>query len=225
MQKDIIDASVGLRFTLELLKRYRESGLLQATISRLSSISEKCQVSITVIRGEVISCLAKDQKGHRYTVNIHTLIKLDKDRGPFEWNLLPLAQVEKSTPTPLHLQITQVEKSTPTSLHLRIAPVGKSTPTPLQISQFLPGQGQWRQNNIHANKASNSPIPYVIADFDYKRLKEWDTKPKKALFVLYSLFDGNRTIEDIKQAAPLPPRLVEKGLRVLLSMKVIAISS
>jgi hypothetical protein len=191
MNKDSIDASIGLRFTLELLKRYRESGLLQATISRLPGISGKCQISITVIRGEVVSCLAKDQKGQRYTVHIQVLLKLDKDRGPFEWTLLPLAQVEKLVFTPQ------------------------------QISPFLPRQPG--QNNIHPNKLSDSSIPHVIADFDFKRFKSWDPKPQKALFILYSLVDGKRTIKDIKQVFPLPSQLVEEGLHVLLSINAIAI--
>ena len=193
MDKDSIDASVGLRFTLELLKRYRESGLLQAWVSHLPRISGKCQASITVIRGEVTSCLARDRKEHIYTVNINVLLKLDKDRGPFEWNLLPLAQVEKLAPAP--------QRTSPLLL------------------------GQSGENSIHLSKRSNSPIPYVTAKFDFNLLISWAPEQKKALFILYSLVDGNRTIEDIKQAVSLPSHLVEEGLRVLISMNVIAISS
>ena len=192
MDKDHIDASVGLRFSLELLKKYQESGLMQALIARLPGISGKCGVSITIIGGKVISCLAKDQKGRIYTVDINMLLKLDKDRGPFEWNLLPLAQTEKAPPL---------------------------------SQQSLPVQEQFSQNNAHIYKPFNSPIPYAIANLNLNLLTSWTPEQKQALFRLYSLVDGNRTVDDIKKAISLSSQLVEEGLQVLVSMNVIAISS
>jgi hypothetical protein len=193
MDKDSIDASVGLRFSLELLKKYQESGLLQAVVSRLPGVSGKCEVSITIMQGTVTSCLAKDQKGHIYTVDINVLLKIDKDRGPFEWNLLPLAEQTHSSSEELPLPIPRPEQS--------------------------------RQHRNYTYKPFNSPTPYIIANLNLNLLTSWTPEQRQALFKLYSLVDGHKTIDDIKQAVSLSSELVEEGLRVLVSMNVIAISS
>jgi len=97
MDKDSMDASIGLQFSLELLKKYRKNGLLQAFVSRVPGISGKCHVEVAVMQGDVISCRAKNQGGNIHNVDINLLLKLDKIRGPFEWRLIPLAQGENRT--------------------------------------------------------------------------------------------------------------------------------
>jgi hypothetical protein len=197
MDKDGIDASIGLQFSLELLKNYQENALMQAWVSRLPGISGKCEVAITIVQGTVTSCLAKDQKGQMYTVDIHMLLKLDKDRGPFEWKLLPLAPSEKTS-----------------SLSQRHSPPSQELEYPEQ-----------NRNSHYTYKSFNSARPYPTAKLNFSLRSSWTSEQKQILFLLYSLVDGKRTIEDIKQAVSLPPQFVEEGLRILASLDVIAIPS
>src|SRR5579864_4790683 len=110
-----MDASIGLEFSLELLKKYRKNGLLQAFVPRVPGISGKCHVEVTVLQGVVTSCRARNQGGNLYNVDINLLLKLDKIRGPFEWKLVPLAQGEKgaiSTTEPPSPSVSERNSST-----------------------------------------------------------------------------------------------------------------
>ncbi|GHO86319.1 hypothetical protein [Dictyobacter formicarum] len=70
----------------------------------------------------------------------------------------------------------------------------------------------------------NSPVPKTIAPLDLDRLEGWTSRHKLMLSIVYDLIDGTANIEEIKSKSPLPPAVTEEALRVLLTMKAIAIS-
>ena len=197
MDKDYMDASIGLQFSLELLKRYRESGLLQAQISGLPGISGKGNVEITILQGDVTSCLARDQQGRPFRVDLEVLLRLEKVRGPFGWNLFPFTQGEQRVPVPQHL------------------------------SHSLPRQepGLLGENTLQTGQLSSYLIPCITAKLRFKQVAAWTPNQKHALLTIYSLVDGKRTVEDIKRDVSFSSQYVEKGLRVLAGINVIRISS
>ena len=192
MDRNYIDVSIGLHFALELLKSYRENGLLQAPVSHLPGISGKCEVVITIVQGEVISCIAKDKKGYTHNADLQLLLKLDRDRGPFEWNLFSYKPQVKIGTSEQHL------------------------------STVLSGQPE--QSTMLTQMSSPSPKPRKIALLKLNLLIGWSPEQKRALFMVYELVDGKRTIEEIKQAISFSPQKVEEGLRILISMNVITFS-
>ena len=106
MSKDGIDASLGLAFSLDLFKHYRKSGVLQAEIPRMPGIRGRCTAFLTLVDGQIISIYLEDKQKQRHSSDKETLCRLDKEKGPFEWILLPTApnanqsQFGASTPPP-----------------------------------------------------------------------------------------------------------------------------
>jgi hypothetical protein len=87
---DAFDASVGLAFSLGLFERYRKNGVLQAKIHHVPGVRGHCQAAIHLVEGKVTSCYVTDNASKRIVVAISTLIRIDDERGPFEWHLIPL---------------------------------------------------------------------------------------------------------------------------------------
>lgn len=89
MSKDDIDASLGLTFSLELFKRYQKNGILQAEIPRIPGIRGSCNAFLHLIDGEIVSVYLEDKQKQRYSSDRETLCRLDREKGPFEWTLIP----------------------------------------------------------------------------------------------------------------------------------------
>lgn len=113
MGKDGIDASIGLAFSLELLRRYKQNGVLQATIPRIPGLNGSCRAFIQLTYGEPGSIFVEDANGQRHSSDRETLSRLDKERGPYEWKLLSHTGISD------HLQFTAPvfasHQSSPTS--------------------------------------------------------------------------------------------------------------
>jgi hypothetical protein len=92
VSNDGIDASLGLAFSLELFKRYQQHGVLQAELPRAFGIPRRSKAFLQLVGGEVVSVYLEDQHGQRYSADIENLCRLDREKGPFEWILLPQAQ-------------------------------------------------------------------------------------------------------------------------------------
>jgi len=238
MDKDSMDASIGLQFSLELLKKYRKDGLLQAFVSRVPGVSGKCHVEVAIMQGDVISCRAKNQGGNIYNLDINLLLKLDEIRGPFEWQLIPLTPEETraaSTTQPLSPSLWDGESGSnirpvvgrttrslsPSLLERESSGIVGRTTQPLEPSLLE----LFEHNILQRNKSSNSPIPHVTARLTFNQTSALTPAQKHALITIYSLVDGNRSIEDIKQAVAFPPQLVEEAMQVLVWIGVIAIPS
>ncbi|MGH2510584.1 MAG: hypothetical protein ACRDHZ_24685 [Ktedonobacteraceae bacterium] len=93
MSNDEIDASLGLAFSLELFKRYRKNGILQAEISRFPGIRKSCNAFLHLVDGEIVSIYLEDKQKQRYSSDKETLCRLDREKGPFEWTLIPAPAV------------------------------------------------------------------------------------------------------------------------------------
>jgi hypothetical protein len=85
VSKDRIDASVGLSFSLKLLQRYRSNGVLQAKLHHVPGIRGQCMAYIYLSQGTVVTCYAEDLHGQRQQMAIDIFIRVDNERGPFEW--------------------------------------------------------------------------------------------------------------------------------------------
>lgn len=62
-----------------------------------------------------------------------------------------------------------------------------------------------------------------IAVLDLDQLTGWSNTQKQLLATVYAAIDGRRTLEEIKQAVPLPPHVTEEVLRTLLALSVIMV--
>ncbi|QBD80939.1 hypothetical protein EPA93_35220 [Ktedonosporobacter rubrisoli] len=112
MGKDIFDASVGLAFSLALFERYRKNGLLQAELRHVPGIRGRCKGYLQLVEGKVTYCYIEDKDGQRRPMSKETLIRLDNERGPFEWMLVPLPA--PPSPTPRMVVTPQAEQNSPT---------------------------------------------------------------------------------------------------------------
>ncbi len=88
MSKNGFDASIGLAFSLELFRRYRRNGVVQAELPRVPGIRGHCTAFLHLVAGEVVSVYVEDRQGQRHVSDKATLCRLDAEKGPFEWRLL-----------------------------------------------------------------------------------------------------------------------------------------
>lgn len=65
------------------------------------------------------------------------------------------------------------------------------------------------------------PTPKITGLLDLERLYGWSPAHKQIVFQVYQAVDGQRSIDDIKQALPLPPYVTEEALHVLSTLHVI----
>jgi hypothetical protein len=86
MDKDSIDASIGLGFSLELFSRYKSNGILQAKLRRFPSIQGPVHVYLYLAEGTVVSSYVEDKDGQRFPASKEVLVRLDDEKGPFEWD-------------------------------------------------------------------------------------------------------------------------------------------
>ncbi|GLV57140.1 hypothetical protein KDH_39780 [Dictyobacter sp. S3.2.2.5] len=97
--KDYIDASLGLAFSLGVFERYRRNGLLQANdLRHVPGIRGRCTGYLQLVEGKVTACYVQEQNGKRHPITIDVLIRLDGERGPFQWVLHPLPAPPTSHP-------------------------------------------------------------------------------------------------------------------------------
>lgn len=88
MDKEGIDASLGLKFSLELFKRYKQNGVLHAELPRVQGIRGHCKAFLHLVDGEVVSAYLEDKQGKHYPSDKDALCRLDREKGPFEWTLI-----------------------------------------------------------------------------------------------------------------------------------------
>jgi len=87
VSKSGFDASIGLAFSLELFKRYRRNGTVEAELPRVPGIRGQCKAFLQLVNGEVVSVYLIDTQGQRHSSDKTTLCRLDAEKGPFEWRL------------------------------------------------------------------------------------------------------------------------------------------
>jgi hypothetical protein len=112
VSKEPLDASVGLAFSLSLFGRYRKSGRLQAELHHVPGIRGSCIAYLDLVEGKLTSCYVKDNGGQSRPIEKATLIRVDNERGPFEWKLQSIS--DPSTPAPSIPGIYQKEQYSPT---------------------------------------------------------------------------------------------------------------
>lgn len=80
------------------------------------------------------------------------------------------------------------------------------------------------QTGVPSHHTTNSPTPKLIALLDLERLTGWTPEHKRIVFQVYQAINGQRSVEEIKQALPLPPYVTEEALHVLSTLKVIMLT-
>ncbi|MBO0778900.1 MAG: hypothetical protein J2P37_08755 [Ktedonobacteraceae bacterium] len=80
-----MDASVGLAFSLKLFQRYRRTGILQAQVRHIPGIQGMCTAYVHLIDGAVTACYVENNRGERFQSSPSMLIRIDSEKGPFEW--------------------------------------------------------------------------------------------------------------------------------------------
>lgn len=102
MDKDGIDASIGLGFSLDLFKRYKRTGILQAKLRRFPSIQTPGTAYLYLFEGVVASCYIEDKNGQYSPVSKDVLIRFDNEKGPLEWSFRPSSGAPAAlTPPPI----------------------------------------------------------------------------------------------------------------------------
>lgn len=90
MGTENIDASLGLALSLTLFEQYRKNGLLQAEIHHVPGYRGRCKGFLHLVEGKVVACYIEDKNNRRHPISKEILVKVDNERGPFEWTLTPL---------------------------------------------------------------------------------------------------------------------------------------
>lgn len=98
MGNDPLDVGVGLEFSLFILERYQRNGLLQAELHHVPGIKGQCIGYLQLAKGKVTSC-SVEKNGQRQLIGKDTLIRVDNERGPFEWKLTSLPEPPSPTPS------------------------------------------------------------------------------------------------------------------------------
>ena len=113
MDKEGIDASLGLKFSLELFKRYRQNGMLHAVLPHAPGVRGRCKAFLHLVNGEVTSAYLEDKQGQRYPTDKDTLCRLDREKGPFEWTLVHQPAASEQRPLARHSQPLSSNPSVP----------------------------------------------------------------------------------------------------------------
>ncbi|HTK06860.1 MAG TPA: hypothetical protein VL485_06820 [Ktedonobacteraceae bacterium] len=90
MDQENIDASAGLAFSLLLFEKYGKTGALQAEMQHVPGIHGPCKGHLHLIAGKVATSYLEDQRGQHFLISKEQMIRLDSEKGPFEWMLTPL---------------------------------------------------------------------------------------------------------------------------------------
>jgi hypothetical protein len=174
-----IDASVGLAFSLKIFAAYQQYGLLHTTVHHVLGISGPCKICLELKQGHVVSCFLEDHRGRRSPAMKEVLLRLDREKGPFEWQFSPL--LVPLTPSP------QVQRG---------------------------GTGQ-RRNETVPRRLQQRLDPRILC-----QLSPWQ---QILLSSVFSLVDGQHTLEEIAARTQLPLYKVEEALRILISLNAIAL--
>ena len=176
MDNNEIDASLGLAFSLELLKRYKRSGVLYAEVRRVLNLRGKGTAYLQLVDGVIVSSYIEDPNGQRFSVSENAFIRIDRDKGPFAWcfKVAPAKSSPQNTPVPKASPIVQQRREVTSSLLDTVVLV---TIAPIEwrlLTNWTPEQQQilytvWRmidgKRNIRDIKAMTSAsIPASTVD-------------------------------------------------------------
>lgn len=206
MDKDSIDVSIGLAFTLELLKRRRISGTLRAKLPRVSSLPRDGMAFLQIIDGIVIICQVEDKHGQVRPIPAATLTKLDTDKGPFEWVFQNTPSVPPpSQASPVTPQYIPVPPQPPLRPEHTFSPAIIHTPQPGYLT--------------------DTAIPRAIAPLRWEKLQHLTYQNKIKLYNVWKAIDGRKSIDEIKflLREQVSSNAINEIFRVLLSLQVIVI--
>jgi hypothetical protein len=68
VDSDPLDLSIGLAPSLELLRRYKKSGILQASVAHIPGMREEGLVRLHLVNGEVVACEVIRRDGQAYSI-------------------------------------------------------------------------------------------------------------------------------------------------------------
>lgn len=206
MDKDNIDASAGLTFSLKLFYHYRKSGLLQASIRHVPGISGQCKAYLQLVNGTVVACFVDDRRGQRHQISPDVLGRVDDERGPFEWSFQPQPVPSSAVPAEQSASFEQ------TTMPIQPTTGAQSSSMPPQMEPFLPSM-------------QDVGVPTVVAPLEWARLSHWTLQERQLLYTVLNAIDGKQTVQAIKASLPLAPQIIDESLHILQTLNVVIISS
>lgn len=193
MGQDSVDVSLGLVFSLELLRQHQQTGTLRGNIPVTQFLKTKrYQCLIRVESGQVVSYTLIDDQGQAHPIDQESLLRIDAKKGPFNWTFYPQpkAAYSPSLPTPAP------------------APTPSTMPVPLPA-----GVSTIKDNAIPVRLQPGLQLSWLTS---------WQESEIKFLQQLFSLINGQHTVHDIKTIMfRFPPVMIERSLIFLIAMKQI----
>jgi hypothetical protein len=68
-------------------------------------------------------------------------------------------------------------------------------------------------------------IPKAVAPLRWEQFKDWTHEQRVLLQYVWKSIDGKRTIQDVKASLPYPPPMVNDILQILLTLRIIVLTS
>lgn len=68
-------------------------------------------------------------------------------------------------------------------------------------------------------------IPKVVAPLRWEQFNDWTPEQRSLLQYVWKSIDGQHTIQDVKAGLPYPPQLVNEILQILLTLRIIVLTS
>ncbi len=195
---EYIDASVGLAFSLQMLRHYKRSGILRTTIRRFPGLRGPCQAFISLVNGVVTECFLEDHSRQRQLATLETLLHANEKWGPFEWIFQPL-------PAAPHRPVSA------SSSH-----VSPQSDKPMAPSRSKQG------SHLRARHTGEDAIPLVTTQLSHQAFMSWRPLHKHMLHTIVQAIDGRRTIRDIKAIVPYSSHMVDETLRFLVEQQIIS---
>lgn len=217
VDKDDIDVStVGLAFSLEIFKRRKLNGTLQAKLHRVPGMPRDCTVSLQIIDGIAGICQVTEKSGQISALAANSLIKLDTERGPFEWIL------HLSPPLPGTRQMSP-----------GVGPYSQLSPTTYTNNPNapLPGQSGISDPVTSSSGQNSNPslilptsVPLVVAPLQWGQLNVTHQQ-QLLLYQVWQEIDGQKTIGEIKLAVKqvIASQSVDEIIQIFITLRFIRI--
>lgn len=75
-----------------------------------------------------------------------------------------------------------------------------------------------------AQTKAQSPVPKPVTRYlDPKQLQQWTPQQQMCIYTVFSLVNGQNSIDEIKKRTSLPPTVVDETIRILLFLRAIVL--
>lgn len=192
MEKDGIDASLGLALALDLLRQHQQTGELRGEVAIVQFLKTKqYRCIIQIENGQLVSCSLFDEYNQKRPADRDYLIRMDEKSGPFDWTFYPYQKAIAPPPSP---------------------------PVPAQFLATVPGSRSIDSSQLQDDAI---PFR-LTRELHLSWLTSWQDNDIKLLQQIFSLINGQRSVHDIKSLMfRTSPETIEKAFVFLIALKQI----